>query len=166
MVDYSGIQLQVLLQFSVFMMIAVQLLQPYTSSKQNLQELQDEIVVLIVCYHVILLSDFVPLSNHPFRVVVGFSLILIVLITILIVLISIGRQIAMDLFGKANTAYLRWKFTRDKSREVSNLAKSMYSLVTSIQEMHRKVDNLESENRGQKLKGRKKKIQRAITKQI
>lgn len=59
--DLSSIQIQVIMQLSLLMIILITSFQPYTSGSSNIQDVKDEVIVMVVCYHLILISDFVPL---------------------------------------------------------------------------------------------------------
>ena len=49
--------------------------QPFYSRALNCAESLGEVVIIVACYHLLLLTDFVPLSNNEFRSAVVYSLI-------------------------------------------------------------------------------------------
>lgn len=78
----------------VFMAEMVRL-KPFSCSRKNREECINEVVVIICCYHLMLLSDFVPTYEVEFRKYVGFSMIIVTSLVALYFLFSIITSILL-----------------------------------------------------------------------
>ena len=67
MEDFSGIQIMLLFMISIYMMIQILQLKPFKSELLNAMETFNEVVIIISCYHLVLMSDFVPVYNFEFK---------------------------------------------------------------------------------------------------
>ena len=68
---------------SVFMMIITVNQKPYMSNIENYGETLNEVVIIIVLYHVILASDFAPSYELDLKRINGYSMIGIITATVL-----------------------------------------------------------------------------------
>ena len=78
---------------SVFMIIAIQGNLPYLEKSDNITETIYEVVILIACYHMFLISDFVPSDNYEFREIVGISLVSFVSVVCATFIILIAAKV-------------------------------------------------------------------------
>jgi hypothetical protein len=79
---------------SVFMMIGALNSLPFAQRSVSRQEAFDEIVIIVTCYHIILMTDFVPIKNLEFREVVSYNLVAFLAIVIVVYI----SQIIIPLF--------------------------------------------------------------------
>ena len=79
------------------MLIFIQNYKPFATKLENTNESINELIIMYVTYHLILISDFVPLSNTDLRVVVGYNLIIFVTISALYFLFSIIKKLVTSL---------------------------------------------------------------------
>lgn len=79
-------------------------------------------IILIVCYHVALMSDFVPSSEVKFKESVGLSMVLVISITALTILCSILYDLALNFIKWLKKKYYRRQFKKDQIKAVKNKA--------------------------------------------
>lgn len=91
------------------MLMCILLLQmkPYFLRKHNYSELLNEGAIILVIYHMILLSDFVPMHLKTFRNMVGLSMIAVILITVFLFLVLILQAIALKVWKSRKKAFLK-----------------------------------------------------------
>lgn len=70
------------------MILAVKLKNPFADKKMNNIEMINETIVIVCMYHVILLSDMVPVEEKDFRDCVGFSLVLFITLVALFLIVQ------------------------------------------------------------------------------
>ena len=86
---YPGPQIIIITLASIVLMIAILEFRPYSATEQNVQESFNEIVILVFCYHVILISDFVPLKYDSFRYGSSISMVVNLTLTVVVFLFNI-----------------------------------------------------------------------------
>ena len=87
LVDYPVFQWQICMISSVFQSLYVGLVLPYTSSVMNLIEVFNELVCLVICYFYVCMSEVG--FDGKIRYDIGWTVILIVLISLLVNLLAI-----------------------------------------------------------------------------
>ena len=95
---------------------------PYKTLTLNVSECVNEVIITIVCYHLILLSDFVPQANQEMKIASGFSMISIISLTVLGFLMMIVYPIATGVFAGMSIAYRKYKFNKQKKKSIENKA--------------------------------------------
>lgn len=63
----SWLQIILIIAISELMILAVKLNNPFKTKQMNNQEVMNEMVVMVCMYHIILLSDLVPVEDKVFR---------------------------------------------------------------------------------------------------
>lgn len=93
----AAIELGLIMLLSTMMMILIFSFMPYNTRKQNKIEGFSEAYILVVLYHMLSLTDFVPVHFIQTRKKIGYSCIFVIAIAlsyfILSILVDIGIKI-------------------------------------------------------------------------
>jgi hypothetical protein len=90
--DNVAIQIVIILLMSEMMAILVLNSRPLNTMSDNVSESINEMIIIAICYHLIIISDYVPLYEQGVKLVCSYSLISVVSLTavvyVLIIVIS------------------------------------------------------------------------------
>jgi hypothetical protein len=139
MPEVFSIQLGIIMLMSVFMLIAFLNVMPFIQSFENKKEAFNEVIILICCYHVSLMSDYVPSSASDLKEVAGLSMVLVISLTALGILCSILFDLACTIARWIRTKYTKRKFEKLKLKAVKNKALQMLISMNKIDEIEASV---------------------------
>lgn len=82
------------------MLMTVIQMRPFLLKSTNSKEIACEGVIMIVTYHLVLLSDFVPIHFKEFRDAIGYSMISVILTTVLVLIFTILHPFSAKAYVK------------------------------------------------------------------
>ena len=80
------------------MLIMIQYSKPFNPERKNFVETFNEVSIIIVVYHMIIVSDFVPENNNQLKIWSGYSMVVYISTVSLIYLIKIIFEIFSGIF--------------------------------------------------------------------
>ena len=119
------------------MLIMIQYSKPFNPERKNFVETFNEVSIIIVVYHMIIVSDFVPENNNQLKIWSGYSMVVYISTVSLIYLIKIIFEIFSGIFVQLKTAvnerlYPEEKIDKEIKNEIDFLLRKMPHLETTI----------------------------------
>ena len=81
---------------------------PFSNNTTSFKEATNETIVLIICYHLIIVSDFVPEYKIKIKEYNGYSIITIIILTMLVYLAYIISPLFRIAFKYIQPYYLKY----------------------------------------------------------
>lgn len=119
--DYSSIQILLVWSMSMCAVIILIEKRPFAGKFFNREEMFNELVIIMSCYHLLLLSDYVPLYKNEFRTVVGKSFCCFLLLVLLYFIILILKPLVVIVIFGAYKFYKKKKFEKEMQQKVWSL---------------------------------------------
>lgn len=116
-----AIQIGMVMMISVFMMIMILHYRPFVSRQENFSEASNECIIILVLYHMICLTDFVPVNHIQTRKIIGYSDIAVLLFTILYFILSIVIYFVGIMIGFLKKKCYKRKFEGNQRKMIIQL---------------------------------------------
>ena len=78
---------------------------PLNSLNDNLSEALNEMVIIIICYHLMVISDFVPFYERDLKQIFSYAMISVICVTTFVYILIIIVSTFMILFNTLKTKY-------------------------------------------------------------
>jgi hypothetical protein len=119
----------------IFMIIIILHSKPYSTLKENIIQSLNEVIIVILCYHLILTSEYVPFNYVMLKKLNSFSMLSIVSLVLFVyissIIYSLVSAIKRDVSKLGLRIYGVYKKRKDKY-DIISFDKSMKRIDTEV----------------------------------